>query len=200
MTGKHTINLLQAELLPEVPFWSLSRVVALWGLALILMLVWVFISQFQLQQLQSEKALLRATQQEQQTRLSQLETELAAKKPDPALISRLEILKLVMVNKQGLHAQLTDTTRASVAGFASAMTELSQLHHRGISLHRVNISNDDMTFSGLAKVPEAVPEWLAGFEDSQLLSGKSFINFKLQENEDKLTEFVVSSKYDAEAE
>jgi hypothetical protein len=38
-----------------------------------------------------------------------------------------------------------------------------------------------------------VPNWLSGFESSTFLSGKRFINFSLTENEQKLTEFVVSS-------
>jgi hypothetical protein len=39
-----------------------------------------------------------------------------------------------------------------------------------------------------------VPAWLAGFENSLLLSGKSFSHFKLSENEQHMTEFTVSSK------
>jgi hypothetical protein len=42
-----------------------------------------------------------------------------------------------------------------------------------------------------------VPAWLAKFERSKFLSGKSFINFSLNENAQKLTEFVVSSKPNA---
>jgi len=99
-----------------------------------------------------------------------------------------------MLNKKALYKELTDPSRTFVTGFAAAMTELASLHHKDISLQTVNINTQDMTFSGLARVPEAVPAWLAGFENSTLLSGKSFIHFKLSENEDKITEFVVSSK------
>jgi hypothetical protein len=81
-----------------------------------------------------------------------------------------------------------------VAGFASSMTELSLMHHKDISLQHVNITYQDLTFSGVARTPEAVPAWLAKFETSKFLSGKSFINFSLNENEQKLTEFLVSSK------
>jgi len=74
------------------------------------------------------------------------------------------------------------------------MNELAQLHHQDIRLQTININNDNMTFSGLALTPEAVPAWLAGFENSLLLSGKSFSHFKLSENEQNITEFMVSSK------
>ena len=76
------------------------------------------------------------------------------------------------------------------------MTELSSMHHKDISLEHVNITSLDLTFAGVARSPESVPAWLAKFEHSHFLSGKSFINFTLNENEQKLTEFVVSSKTD----
>jgi hypothetical protein len=50
-----------------------------------------------------------------------------------------------------------------------------------------------MTFTGLARNPQAVPAWLAGFQKSRLLSGKAFVQFKLNKNEQNVTEFVVSS-------
>ena len=53
-----------------------------------------------------------------------------------------------------------------------------------------------MVFSGLTKNPQSVPAWLAGFENSTFLSGKRFINFVMQENEDQVIEFTVSSKGD----
>ena len=74
------------------------------------------------------------------------------------------------------------------------MSELSQMHRKDIRLQSIQINNNDMTFSGLALSPEAVPAWLAGFKNSLLLSGKSFGHFKLTENKDNVTEFVVSSK------
>lgn len=196
MSEKHNINLMQSALLPEKPFWSLAKLVSVWGIALVIVVFWAVMNSFSLKSSSQEKARLTAQSSQLQSQLSQLETELANKKPDAVLTTKLATLKLILANKEELHQQLTDSSKTSVAGFASAMTELSQLHHKGISLGKVNISNNDMTFTGVARTPEAVPAWLAGFEDSILLSGKSFINFTLNENEQKLTEFVVSSKHE----
>jgi len=103
------------------------------------------------------------------------------------------MVKLVIANKQHLHQQLTDPTQTYSAGFSSAMVELAELHNKNISLQRVNIGNGNMTFSGIARTPDAVPNWLSGFESSTFLSGKRFVNFSLTENKEQLTEFVVSS-------
>ena len=51
-----------------------------------------------------------------------------------------------------------------------------------------------MSFTGQARTPQAVPAWLAGFQQSRLLSGKAFVQFKLAKNEQNITEFVVSSE------
>lgn len=63
-----------------------------------------------------------------------------------------------------MHEKLTNGNNTYVAGFAGAMNDLAQLHHQDIRLEVININNDDMTFSGIALSPEAVPAWLAGFE------------------------------------
>ncbi|MBL4900179.1 MAG: hypothetical protein JKX76_11165 [Colwellia sp.] len=126
--------------------------------------------------------------------LASLTTQLTSRKVDSKLADKLATIKLLMSNKQALHGKLTNPNKTYVAGFATAMSELAQLHHQDIRLQTININNDNMTFSGLALTPEAVPAWLAGFENSLLLSGESFSHFKLSENEQHITEFMVSSK------
>ncbi|RHW76918.1 PilN domain-containing protein [Colwellia sp. RSH04] len=194
MQAKHTINLLQAELLPEKMFITLPRVVLLWITLLLVMIVWAVITQTSNQQLKSTYSVLQKKNNKQSQQVSLLEKKIADRAPDRQLQEKLATLNLLMRHKQSLHAKLTDTKRTFVVGFAKAMEELSQMHHPDIRLQTINISLDDMTFSGVAKKPEAVPAWLAGFENSTLLSGKSFVQFELSRNDNNITEFTVSSK------
>ncbi|NQZ81756.1 MAG: PilN domain-containing protein [Colwellia sp.] len=196
--GKHVINLFQAELQPKKPLWSLKRVVAVWAATFAFMFVWMLFGQYQVSSLNSEHAVLTSENTVLKAKLTELEVKLSQHKPSQALTDKLALLKLVLANKKVLYRQLTDRTRTNVTGFASAMTELSAMHHPDISLTTVSINNNDMTFTGVARAPESVPAWLAGFENSILLSGKAFVNFTLTENEQKLTEFTVSSKIEAE--
>jgi len=192
--NKYQINLLQAELLPEKAGLTLKRVVILWVLVLALMVAWAIASHYT-QTLLTTK--LTAVQQENTKRTKQLENlnnALNNRKVNSGLAEQLETIKLLMINKRALHAKLTNPNQIYVAGFAAAMKELSDLHRKDIRLQAIHINNEQMTFSGLALSPEAVPAWLAGFENSLLLSGKSFEHFKLSENEQNITEFVVSSK------
>ena len=192
--NKYSINLLQAELLPEKVLLTLPRVVAVWCLVLVVMVGWGLLTNSNQQELKEKLAVLQQKNNEYTNQLEIFSEQLATRKVDSQLAERLSTIKLLMGSKQALHAKLTNPNITYVAGFATAMDELAQLHHQDIRLQTININNEDMTFSGLALTPEAVPAWLAGFENSVLLSGKSFSHFKLSENKENVTEFMVSSK------
>ncbi len=191
--AKYSINLLQADLLPAKALWTLNRVIAVWLAALVVMLALIFIAQMQLSRLNAVFQAESALNSSQTVQLQNLEATISANRKDADLLAKLNTVKLVIANKQHLHQQLTDPTQTYSAGFSSAMAELAELHNKNISLQRVNIGNGNMTFSGIARTPDAVPNWLSGFESSTFLSGKRFVNFSLIENEEQLTEFVVSS-------
>jgi Tfp pilus assembly protein PilN len=190
---KYHINLLQDELLPEKVLLTLSRVASMWFVLLLLMIAWLMVSKFSQERLTTKLQTVQQTNTRYSNELDTLTTSLNNRKVDSELAARLGTIKLLMINKQALHAELTNPNKTYVAGFAAAMNELSQMHRRDIRLQAIHLSNDQMTFSGIAQTPEAVPAWLAGFENSLLLSGKSFEHFKLSENEQNITEFMVSS-------
>lgn len=190
---KLSINLLQAELIPEQPLWTLKRVVVVWGIALVLMISWGVTAHYQLESTERQLALLNQEKAKADAKLAGLEQRVAQNKADAVLQEKLATLKLLLQNKTMLHEQLTDASSTYAAGFSQAMTELSQLHHNDISLQQVKMNAEQLMFSGLAKTPEAVPEWLAAFETSTFLSGQFFRHFSLSENEQKVTQFTVSS-------
>lgn len=196
--GKHSINLMQPELTPVKPLWSLKRVLIVWGGIFLAMVLWIILSQNQLIQKNKRFTQLNNEKIALNEKLVQLENELEAHKPNNKLKEKIDLLAIILNNKTQLNAELTDTSKTQVAGFAQSMTELSENHHKGISLSIVQINNDDMTFAGVTKNPQAVPSWLAGFENSTFLSGKKFINFVMQENEKQQIQFAVSSQADLE--
>jgi len=191
---KYHINLLQAELLPETVLLTLGRVVILWGLILAMMIAWLVSSEYRHQSLRSQVTELQQKNSQYSDQFDGLKAQLSTRKVDHKLVEQLEIIKLLMTNKQALHAQLTNPNQTYVTGFATAMNELAQMHSKNIRLESIHLNPQEMTFTGLASSPEAVPTWLAGFENSLLLSGKNFEHFKLSENAQKVTQFVVSSK------
>lgn len=193
MTTKTSINLLKKELFPPKKLLTLSRVVGLWAVVLIIMSTWAVLGDYHYQTVVKQHQKLQAETQRQADLVADLEKQITNRRADSALTDKLQTLKLLLKHKGALHSKLTDSNLIFVSGFAMAMDELSAMHHKDIRLQGINIRNDAMYFTGLARTPEAVPAWLDGFQQSTLLSGKSFVGFKLFKNADNITEFIVSS-------
>ncbi len=193
MTTKNNINLLQAELFPEKPLLTLTRVVGVWFGLLSLMLIWAVITELNYSQSAATYDGLLIEQQQKQKLAKQLESQLKNRQVSPALKRDLDTIKLVMQHKDALLNKLTDSNETFAGGFVMAMNDLSAMHHKDIRLQTISIDAKNMSFTGLARTPQAVPAWLAGFKQSRLLSGKAFVQFKLAKNEQDITEFVVSS-------
>lgn len=193
MTAKHSINLLQAELYPEKQLLTLTRVATAWLILLAFMGSWTVITEINYKQSAAKYDVLLKEQQQKSQLAKQLESQLQARKVSPALTKNLNTIKLVMRHKDALLNKLTDSNETFAGGFVMAMNDLSAMHHKDIRLQTISINAKDMSFTGLARTPQAVPAWLAGFKNSRLLSGKAFVHFKLAKNEQNITEFVVSS-------
>lgn len=190
---KTEINLLQPELLPAKALVTLNRVVFVWLLLLVAMMSWHQYATYQLAQAKQTQQTLHLDNKNKTQLIKELQQEIKLRKKDPALEAKLATLQVIMRNKQLLHARLTDPEQTYVAGFANAMTELAQHHHKDISLQQVIISGEHLQFSGVARKPAAIPKWLSGFEQSDVLAGKQFEHFHIYENEHKLTEFAIGS-------
>lgn len=193
MATKQSINLLQAELFPEKPLLTLTRIVSVWVGLLFLMLIWTIVTELNYSQSAAKYDGLLKEQQQKQKLAKQLESQLQNRQVSPKLKRDLDTIKLVMQHKDALLHKLTDSNETFAGGFVMAMNDLSAMHHKDIRLQTISIDAKNMSFTGLARTPQAVPAWLAGFKQSRLLSGKAFVQFKLAKNEQDITEFVVSS-------
>ena len=193
MTAKHSINLLQAELFPEQPLLTLSRVALAWLALLVIVVVWAVVTEVNYSQSAARYDGLLKEQQQKTKLANKLAAQVQNRQVSPALTQSLNTIKLVMQHKDALLTKLTDSNETFAGGFVMAMNDLSAMHHKDIRLQSISINANDMSFTGLARNPQAVPAWLAGFKQSRLLSGKAFVHFRLSQNEQNITEFSVSS-------
>ncbi len=190
---KYTVNLFHKNLLPKKPFINLTRVIVFWFFILCCTLAWAFYLSVQSSDLLIEQKKL-STQENELKQLSlELENKIKNSKLDPILQNKLSAIKMLIANKRGLHAHLTNVKSVNSQGFSSAMTELSKYHYKDISLQQFSILPDGITFTGLAKSPEAIPLWLTGFEKSDFFSGRKFSQLSMSENENQQTVFSISA-------
>ncbi|WP_281559606.1 PilN domain-containing protein [Thalassomonas sp. RHCl1] len=195
MAIKTGINLLQPELLPPKALVTLNRVLALWTVVLFLMLSWWYSSDYSLTQVKAEVGQLNTEKNKQTKLLEKLEQDITRHKPDSLLLAKLETMKLIVANKQDLHGQLTDVSGSYVAGFSGAMTELAKFHSADISLEHISIAGKQISFEGMTRSAQAVPQWLANFEQSSVLSGQVFSDFSLEQDpeQEQYLKFKVST-------
>lgn len=193
MSTKRTINLLQPELIPEKPLLTIKRMLMVWGVVFALMIAISVLTNMQDQRLLAEVAALTEVNQQHANRIAQLESQLANHKPDAKLTSKLEKSKVIFQNKSNIYNQLTNTTDSYISGFSFAMKELADLHSKNVSLNKIYIDADKMIFAGFARKAESVPSWLANFERSEVLSGKTFGHFSLAETEGNYLMFSVQT-------
>ncbi|WP_291612257.1 PilN domain-containing protein, partial [Colwellia sp.] len=182
-----------AELFPEQPLLTLSRVALAWLALLVIMVVWAVVTEINYSQSAARYDGLLKEQQQKTKLANKLAAQVQNRQVSPALTQSLNTIKLVMQHKDALLTKLTDSNETFAGGFVMAMNDLSAMHHKDIRLQSISINANDMSFTGLARNPQAVPAWLAGFKQSRLLSGKAFVHFRLSQNEQNITEFSVSS-------
>ena len=106
--NKYNINLLQAELMPEKVLLTLSRVVIVWSLVLSVMIGWAVATNYAGQELDGKLTILKQENSKKTKQLENLTAQLTARKVDSRLADRLATIKLLMNNKQSLHAKLTN--------------------------------------------------------------------------------------------
>ena len=104
--AKHSINLLQAGLLPTKALWSLNRVVAVWGITLVVMLGIIFIVQLQVNNVKAEFESVNSINTAKTTELKSLESAISNNRQDSKLLAQLNTIKLVIANKEHLHLSL----------------------------------------------------------------------------------------------
>lgn len=191
--NKHSINLLSEDLLPKTDFLTLGRVIGLWVGVLVVGILLTVITGNGLSKTQSKYTQLIEEKDASDVLLKNLEQQISSNRADSVLLDELEQLKILVKMKSTVAKKLSDEVTDDAFGYSSTMTALADLHHRDISLNRVAIIDNEITFVGYAKDADSVPQWLSGLEKSDLLKGMKFSQFSLTESENRLTQFIVSS-------
>lgn len=193
MTQKYRINLFQDELIPDTPLLTLPRMLWLWLIVGLMMFGLASMLSYQESSLGSQAFDMQSQKRQQDEKIEELKLAMANHKPSAKLTAKLQTLQDLIANKKNVYGYLTNTEESYIDGFAKAMSDLALVHSRNISLTKISIDEQHVSFVGVARSADAVPAWLSKFEQSKVLSGRLFNHFELSENENNLIEFSVSS-------
>ncbi|EGM68519.1 MSHA biogenesis protein MshI [Shewanella sp. HN-41] len=196
---KSRVNLYSATLLPPEQRLTFARLMTYaTGLVLLCVIVGAY-SYWQLNQ--SEFALQQASSQKQ--RLDQqkleLEAQIAARKPDPALVARVDLESQQLALKQLLMSELAVRTSLTSRGFGPVLKDLARVSDASVWLSRIAINEQHFIFEGFADHPQSIPLWVGKLKTTNTLKGQAFSSMTMDRGEDKPLAFTLMSETPVES-
>lgn len=191
---KSRVNLYSATLLPPEQRLTFATLMAYaTGLILLCLLVGAY-SYWQLNQ--SEFALQQASSQKQQLDQQKLELEaqIAARKPDPALVARVDLESQQLELKQLLMSELTVRASLTSRGFGPVLKDLAKVADASVWLSRIAINEQHFMFEGFADHPQSIPLWVGKLKTTNTLKGQAFSSMTMDRGEDKPLAFTLTSE------
>lgn len=191
---KSRVNLYSATLLPPKQRLTFATLmVYTLGLLLLCMIVGAY-SYWQLNQ--SEFALQQARAQKQrfdQQKL-ELEAQIAARKPDPALVARVDLESQQLALKQLLISELTVRGALTSRGFGPVLKDLARVSDTSVWLSHIDIDEQHFMFEGFADHPQSIPLWIGKLKTTSTLKGQAFSSMTMDRGEAKPLAFTLTSK------
>lgn len=168
------INLFNPELLPKpviFPAWQVVTVIAVG-------IVMLFGSGFAMKNRAShlEQSNQQRTDQIKQLaqQQSELENQLARRKPDAALVETVERLAEKQKNQQHTLDLLLKTAHDPKTGFAETLRALARQRLEGLWLTDITLQAEQRMFEGSLIQPELLPRWLEGLAGESSFANTSY--------------------------
>lgn len=79
-------------------------------------------------------------------------------------------------------------------GYSGVMQSLAQLGRNDISLSSIQMDADNLDIKGMARDPQAIPNWVNQFKSEINLVGRSFEKLRIARNEQNVLTFELRTK------
>ncbi|MEJ2763879.1 PilN domain-containing protein [Photobacterium sp. MCCC 1A19761] len=192
------INFYSDTLKPQIRLMTLQNVVLSWLLGVVVIgslagwLGWQNYHQAQL--LAAEKTRLQAKQDE----LDRAKVALAKHIPSQLKVEVAGELEQHLAARQATLAAIEMHDDSLKVGYAGMLQQLSQAASRDISVQRIRVSGQQMDLEGMARTPDAVPNWLQAFQAHPALVERRFEQMTLGRDERNVVTFALHAERQAE--
>lgn len=189
---KHSINLYLDELKPKREPLGLALLLASWGGAVLMVLLWQL-------WLASEASATGQRQQLANTQVAQLRQQvelmtlqLQQRQPSVQLTAQQQQLQAEVAVKTRLRSRLKDSEVLKRRNFSQLMQELSDNHHQDLWLKQISLDRETLVLSGYAKRSEAVPSWVQQLQQISRDGRYQFSALELSRDEHQRLNFVLT--------
>lgn len=188
------INLYPKHLKPKVERFTLNNVmIGCGGLALLIGIISAY-STWQNSQLENELQAAQSQETEFNQQLASLNQRIVKHRPSPEKVHAVERLKEEIQSKQDSLAAVSKYDGQQQVGYSGVMQSLAQLGRNDISLSSIRMDADNLDIKGLARDPQAIPNWVNQFKSEINLVGRSFEKLKIARNEQDILTFELRTK------
>lgn len=171
---KSRINLYSKAFAPRLEVVSLHSLLVVTGLIVASMILYWVLQQSAVSTLSRQTSELSKSNELLEQQVTQLQTTLTNRQPDPALQAMVTRLQNQLTGQQRLLTELSRRDAIRKQGFAGLLTDLAARHQPGLWLELIEVDEQEMRLHGSVNQAETVPVWLAGLAQAESFQGKSF--------------------------
>ncbi|MFA0311671.1 MSHA biogenesis protein MshI [Vibrio splendidus] len=188
------VNLYPEHLKPKKEYFTLTNVVASWGLVCVLLFGSYFVMQYQASNLDKALTALQHDSSQLNKQVNQLNSKLTQHKPSPEKVAAVARLKRETQAKKEALKAVGQYDESQQVGYSGVMNSLAKLGRNDISLSHIYMTHDTLDLSGFARNANVVPNWIGQFKSELNLVGRAFEKLKIGRNDQDVVTFELSTR------
>ena len=196
---KSNINLYQSRFEPRIDYLSLSSVSLPIGVVALIVLITGSIYHYLASSAEAEYVKLLERNRTHQSQIDELQAEVTNWKADPALIKKVEDIKLDLSKQRRVLEELAARAPLRFKGFSILLDDLADKHESDLWIESMAVSETNMTFNGQVSSPQAFPRWLQRLSETSSFRGRSFAAARVYMDQDDALKFELSTRRTASA-
>lgn len=177
------VNLYLPEFRRKKHWLDAEKMVALTGVALVLLIAASAFDYWQLAQKRAELAETERQQQQARAATTALLEQFGVQTQDASLLARIEEMEANLQSKQTLLQFLEGRQLGNARGFSEHLSDLSRYHVQGLSLSSIKLSEGgaSLELAGQMLRAELVPLYLQNLSQGSAFIGKDFEMLNIQD-------------------
>ncbi|GGQ15202.1 fimbrial assembly protein [Shewanella litoralis] len=196
---KTSVNLYTADLIPPQQRLTFMRLAMTLLLLLGLSVAFYGIGSWQQNQLHIVHQQASADKDQLTAQKTQLEAQIAARKPDSALVAQVELEEQRLDLKTRLKDELSQRKNLISQGYSPMLTDLAAVADANVWLSHISIIQQDnapqkIEFEGFGRHPQSIPLWIDRLKNTSTLKGYAFSAMTMDRGDDQPLMFKLTSQ------
>ncbi|MGF1685792.1 PilN domain-containing protein [Photobacterium japonica] len=188
------INFYSDTLRPKVEILTFTNMIMSWGIIAVVLSGYASWQGWQQHQLALQKRDADYESAQVQLQVQQTKSALTQRTPSALKMQRADQLALKLASKQAVLAVISQYDQRLQVGYAAMMQQLAQVKSPDIALQAIQVTGLQLSLSGVARTPDAVPTWVQKFQPYPALNHRRFKQMNLERKPDNTLSFTLRAE------